>query len=451
MAQARLPSLLRRWPLLLLLSLATRRASANCRGLDRMALIRLYEAFDGANWANNRNWNISTGTKEQNKANDPCDHSKRWYGVGFVDPCEKYLDDIIGDGPQTEFLTRVRGSGPGCFAGRITSLVLRRNNLRGNLTVPELGELRNLTYLDLSWNGLEGAIPTQIGRLNNVQIINLAHNNISGELPTELGAINAEGPLATTGCGLDDPCPLGAQLKLTELSLHHNQITGPIPSQLGELIHLTQLDLGYNNLTATVPSEIGRLDQLQVLYLRENELSGSLPAGVLHNLTELRYLQLQRNALSGGVPSEIGRLVKLSDLAMYENKLDAPLPDELGDAILLQDVRLQDNSIPGAIPDSIGNLVRLRYLDLYNNALTGDVPAGIANLTNLKELYLQNTHLTPVRQRYCRQRIPNVGKYSWRILREEYRQMTAVVCDDPHDVEYTFNSLQHSSPDEACC
>ena len=211
-------------------------AHGHCRGLDRTALIRLYEAFDGANWANNRNWNTSSGTSAQNKANDPCDHNNRWYGVGFIDPCEKYLDDIIGDGPQTDFLTRVRGSGQGCFAGRITSLLLRRNNLRGNLTVPELGDLANLTYIDLSWNGLEGAIPTEIGRLNNVQIINLAHNNITGELPTELGNINSMGPSAykgptgrlTGGCGNDDPCPLGTQLKLTDLSLHHNMITGTL-------------------------------------------------------------------------------------------------------------------------------------------------------------------------------------------------------------------------------
>ena len=93
--------------------------------------------------------------------------------------------------------------------------------------------------------------------------------------------------------------------------------------------------------------------------------------------------------------------------------------------------------------------MRLRYLDLYNNRMVGDVPPGIANLTNLKELYLQNEHLTPVRQYYCRQRIPNVGKYSWRLMREEYRTMTAVVCDNMHDVDFTFNSLQHSQSYDA--
>ena len=96
-----------------------------------------------------------------------------------------------------------------------------------------------------------------------------------------------------------------------------------------------------------------------------------------------------------------------------------------------------------------GNLVRLRYLDLYNNRMHGDVPPGIQNLTNLKELYLQNEHLKPVRQYYCRQRIPNVGKYSWRMVREEYREMMAIECDDMHDTEFTFNALQHSSSYDA--
>ena len=79
----------------------------------------------------------------------------------------------------------------------------------------------------------------------------------------------------------------------------------------------------------------------------------------------------------------------------------------------------------------------------------GDIPSTIKELINLDHLYVQNEHLTPVRQFYCRQRIPNVGKYSWRIMREEYQHMTAVVCDNMHDVDFTFNSLQASASYDA--
>ena len=460
-----------------------------------MALIRLYEELDGANWVNNRNWNTTSGTSAQNKANDPCDPDKRWFGVGFIDPCERYLDDIIGEGPQMDFLIQTRGLGQGCFAGRITSLNLRRNGLSGNLSIPELGDLENITYVDLAWNAIGGSIPTEIGRWNNIEVISLASNSIVGALPTELGTLNSGGPAKGVGCGIDDPCPLGYPMRLTELTLQYNQFEGPIPSELGQLVDLKMLDLSHNNLTSSIPVQLGQLSNLQVLHAAENQLNGSLPSGFFYNLTELRYLMLQRNSLTGGVPTEVGRLVKIADFHMYENRLDEPLPDEIGDMTVLQDLRLQDNLITGPIPETIGKLFRLRYLDLYNNQMSGDVPAGIANLTNLNELYLQNEHLTPVRQKvrdhrgcpgstsrvpcrgpssrasacrglltscashvvptrplavqFCRQRIPNVGKYSWRIMREEYRQWTSVLCDNMHSVEYTFNSLQASSSYDA--
>ena len=42
-----------------------------------------------------------------------------------------------------------------------------------------------------------------------------------------------------------------------------------------------------------------------------------------------------------------------------------------------------------------------------------------------------------------------MGKYSWRIMREEYHQMMSVACPDMYDVDFQFNSLQHSKSYEA--
>ena len=48
--------------------------------------------------------------------------------------------------------------------------------------------------------------------------------------------------------------------------------------------------------------------------------------------------------------------------------------------------------------------------------------------------------------KFCGQRIPNNGKYNWRIVRDEYHQMMGLHCPEGviHDTAFTFNSLQAS-------
>ena len=61
-----------------------------------------------------------------------------------------------------------------------------------------------------------------------------------------------------------------------------------------------------------------------------------------------------------------------------------------------------------------------------------------------QHLYLDNELLHPVRRRYCRQRLPDLGKYSWRIVREEFQEMANTLCDGEYDAEFTFQTLQES-------
>ena len=51
--------------------------------------------------------------------------------------------------------------------GRVTELILIRNNLTGPLP-PELGDLTHLTSLNLAHNDLTGPLPLEIGRLTNL-------------------------------------------------------------------------------------------------------------------------------------------------------------------------------------------------------------------------------------------------------------------------------------------
>ena len=59
---------------------------------------------------------------------------------------------------------------------------------------------------------------------------------------------------------------------------------------------------------------------------------------------------------------------------------------------------------------------------------------------------MANEHLLPLRKRYCGERLPNMGRYNYLIIREEYDKMMETYCppDQLHSTEYTFSTLQQS-------
>ena len=60
------------------------------------------------------------------------------------------------------------------------------NELRGEIP-PELGNLANLSRLDLVYNELRGEIPPELGNLGNLEFLDLGSNELRGEIPPELG------------------------------------------------------------------------------------------------------------------------------------------------------------------------------------------------------------------------------------------------------------------------
>ena len=106
----------------------------------------IYDATDGPNWNNIRNWlsDLSVG---------------EWHGVR----------------------TNLRG--------RVDVLDLEDNNLSGEIP-PDVGELSELTYLRLNKNGIRGTIPSEIGRLSELDALLLGDNDLEGELPVELAPLS---------------------------------------------------------------------------------------------------------------------------------------------------------------------------------------------------------------------------------------------------------------------
>ena len=70
--------------------------------------------------------------------------------------------------------------------GRVTELVLIGQGLKGSIP-PELGNLTNLSELDLRRNRLTGSIPPELGNLANLSVLRLSDTYIeSHSIPQRL-------------------------------------------------------------------------------------------------------------------------------------------------------------------------------------------------------------------------------------------------------------------------
>ena len=111
----------------------------------------------------------------------------------------------------------------------------------------ELGEQEWVDGRMTEWNcgypsycEVSGSIPSEIGNLTNLTGLNLGYNELTGEIPPEIGQLTS----------------------LTSLTLGWNQLTGEIPPEIWEMTNLVILSLFNNELLGIVPSEICNLINL---------------------------------------------------------------------------------------------------------------------------------------------------------------------------------------------
>ncbi|KAK9141378.1 hypothetical protein Scep_011059 [Stephania cephalantha] len=255
-------------------------------------------------------------------------------------------------------------SGISCIGSEVQRIDLSCTIGPFDLPFPKIiGEFKHLKYLNLSFCGLTGEIPSRVWNLKVLESLDLSGNNLSGTLPSDISNLKL----------------------LRELVLDDNSFSGFLSSSIGLLGNLIELSVHGNSFSGVLPTELGNLHSLESLDIGANLFSGNLPSS-LANLSRLLYLDASRNKFTGSIFSEIGQLSRLEKLDISLNSLAGPIPPEIGSLSNLKDLLLESNFLSGALPAAIGNLTKLQVLNVGSCKFTGMVPEEISNMRSLTSL-----------------------------------------------------------------
>jgi|GEM_PF-671418 len=399
----------------------------DCRTRDSLALVAIYNATDGENWL--EPWNL----------NEPID---LWVGivlgtngcVANVDLMQRNLHGALP--PEIGDLTYVR------------EFEVSFNYL--TYIGPEIGNLTNLTHLQLNTNSFNQEIPSEIGNLINLVYLNISHNYFYGEVPATFSNLNNLNEFGLHDCRLEGTIPPISNLRY--LYIENNRFYFDAPeywTQQGlESFNYDPQDyIPIHRTDNTLFVEAGgTLANNTYIWYKDEQAVDTIYGAAEFPLSEPGYyycyvfndiatetillsksIQIysvsdltcrERDSLAlvefyhatnganwtntwdltqamhtwyGVGLSNTGCVDKLD---LRENALSGTLPNAIGDFTEMRILYLQYNGISGQIPYQIGNLTNLEIIDLGDNNLTGEIPDAMSNMMGLIELSLQRNELS---------------------------------------------------------
>ncbi|XP_078156270.1 protein STRUBBELIG-RECEPTOR FAMILY 2-like [Carex rostrata] len=215
----------------------------------------------------------------------------------YTDPLDvKTMEDLYGLLNQTTLLTgwMAAGGDPcgqnwtgvSCSGSSITSIEISGLGLGGTMT-SQLSSLLSLTQLDMSCNNISGEIPS--GLPPNAIFINLASNKLVGNIPMSLPSLKNLKYLNVSYNNLSEVVgnAFTDMTSLEILDISFNCFSGDLPSSFGSLQNLHSLYLQHNQFTDSV-NFITNLS-LTNLNIENNNFSGYVPKQ-FEVIPELRIL-----------------------------------------------------------------------------------------------------------------------------------------------------------------
>lgn len=132
-------------------------------------------------------------------------------------------------------------------------------------------------YIQLSNMGLTGWFPQGIKNCKSLQRLDLSFNKLSGAIPSDISTM----------------LPSASALDLSK-----NNFYGEIPTDIANCIYLNALILDNNRLTGQIPQQLGQLTQIKTFTVANNFLSGPVPNFAIASVTKESYVN--NSGLCGG-------------------------------------------------------------------------------------------------------------------------------------------------------
>ncbi|GJT83993.1 leucine-rich repeat-containing protein [Tanacetum coccineum] len=302
-------------------------------------------------------------------------------------------------------------------------LLLRYNQLSGQIDVQTFRQLTNLTDLYLSYNNFSGELEldTLLSSLKNLEFLDLSYSGFSLTTNNANHYVNPGfSSLKLASCKLKVfPESFRAMKQLQELDLSGNEIHGQIPHWAGEIgwnelqrLNLSHnfitvlpqfqcmsglqfLDMSHNRFDGVIPQCVGNIsNSLAMMDLGNNNFQGTIP-NVFEEFIQLEGLVLNGNRLEGGVPSSLSKCESLIVLDLGNNHLNGTFPGWLEELRFLQVLILKSNNFHGNIQPSFAMefpFPNLQVLDLSHNGFVGQLPTKyFQNFDSMKNVVKDNT------------------------------------------------------------
>ncbi|XP_047958002.1 putative receptor-like protein kinase At3g47110 isoform X4 [Salvia hispanica] len=268
---------------------------------------------------------------------------------------------------------------------QLEELYLYNNTFLGWLPNDMCNNMPNIKILSLSYNRLEGHIPSNIWKCRPLEILSLSFNNFSGNIPREIGRLRMLTYLYlgyNNGFREGVPPEIGNLSRLERVNIDDASLTGDIPSSIFNMSSLTFLSFSDNSLSGSI-STFHNLPMLEKLYLDNNKFTGWLPSIMCNNNSSIREVYLSENQLEGNIPPNMLTCKHLQLLDFSQNNLSGNIPRSIGNTSMLRDLYLAFNYFTGEIPQEIGTLSMLEVFTVFSNSLYGSIPSSIFNISTL--------------------------------------------------------------------